>query len=87
MLEETDRDVLYVNLLIGTAGPLIIFLGILKANDAMGSTAFGFTLFGFTLLMIYINYLEKKAGIPKKALWIKSILSILTVAIFFKYYL
>ncbi|WOV83644.1 hypothetical protein PGH26_12240 [Sporosarcina jeotgali] len=85
-MEETDKDVLYVNMLVGTAGPLMIFWGIVKANEAMGSTAYGFTLFGFTLVMIYINYLEKKAGIPKKALWIKSILSILTVAIFLIYY-
>ena len=86
MVEETDKGVLYVHMLIGTAGLIMIFIGIVKANETMSSTAYAFTLFGFPLTMIYMNHLEKEAGIPEKVLWIKSILSILVIVIFFIYF-
>jgi len=74
-LEENDNGTLYFNMSIGTLGLLIILVGLFKYVETVGGNA-SFTLLGFPLTMIYLNYLEKKAGISKKILWIKSILAI-----------
>jgi len=75
-LEENDRGTLYLNMSIGTLGLIIIVVGLLKYVETVGGTGSSFALLGFPLTMIYLNYLEGKAGISKKILWIKSIIAI-----------
>ncbi len=74
-MEENDRGTLYFNMSIGTLGLLIIVVGLFKYVETVGGGS-SFALLGFPLTMIYLNYLEGKAGISKKILWIKSIIAI-----------
>ena len=74
-MEEKDRGTLYFNMAIGTLGLLVILVGLFKYVETGGGNA-SFALVGFPLTMIYLNYLEGKAGISKKILWIKSIIAI-----------
>ena len=74
-MKENDRGNLYFNMSIGTLGLLIIIVGLFKYVETVGGSS-SFVLLGFPLTMIYINYLEGKAGISKKILWIKSIIAI-----------
>ncbi|MCZ8541897.1 hypothetical protein MKY29_11395 [Psychrobacillus sp. FSL K6-2365] len=74
-MEENDRGTLYFNMSIGTLGLLIIAVGLFKYVETVGGDS-SYTLLGFPLTMIYLNYLEGKAGISKKILWIKSIIAI-----------
>ncbi|NME06706.1 hypothetical protein [Psychrobacillus sp. BL-248-WT-3] len=74
-MEEKDRGTLYFNMAIGTLGLLVILVGLLKYVETVGGNA-SFALVGFPLTMIYLNYLEGKAGISKKILWIKSFIAI-----------
>jgi len=63
----------------------IIDISVGFAKD-VGGTGSSFALLGLPLTMIYLNYLEGKAGISNKILWIKSIIAIfllLTIYIFF----
>lgn len=74
-MEEKDRGTLYFNMAIGTLGLLVILVGLFKYVETVGGNS-SFALVGFPLTMIYLNYLEGKAGISKKILWIKSIIAI-----------
>lgn len=74
-MEENDRGTLYFNMSIGTLGLLIIVVGLFKYVETVGGDSL-YVLLGFPLTMIYLNYLEGKAGISKKILWIKSIIAI-----------
>ncbi|MEK4245888.1 hypothetical protein MKZ20_11140 [Psychrobacillus sp. FSL K6-2684] len=74
-MEENDRGTLYFNMSIGTLGLLIIVVGLYKYVETVGGDS-SYALLGFPLTMIYLNYLEGKAGISKKILWIKSIIAI-----------
>ncbi|WP_419962387.1 hypothetical protein [Psychrobacillus sp. BM2] len=74
-MEENDRGTLYFNMSIGTLGLLIIVVGLFKYVETVGGDSL-YVLLGFPLTMIYLNYLEGKAGISKRILWIKSIIAI-----------
>lgn len=85
-LEESDKDNLFINMFIGTLGLIIIGVGLLKYNATVASTGSAFALLGYPLTMIYFHYLEGKAGISKKILWLRSTIAILlliTIFIFF----
>ncbi|MGE7980337.1 hypothetical protein [Psychrobacillus sp. NPDC093200] len=74
-MKKNDRGTLYFNMSIGTLGLLIIIVGLFKYVQTVDGDS-SFALLGFPLTMIYLNYLEGKAGISKKILWIKSIIAI-----------
>lgn len=67
-MEENDKGILYFNMSIGTLGLIIIAIGLLKFYEIVGGTGSSFVLLGFPLTMIYLNYLEGKAGISKKSM-------------------
>lgn len=75
ILEDNDRGTLYFKMSIGTLGLIIIVVGLFKYIETVGGDSI-YALIGFPLTMIYLNYLEEKAGISKKILWIKSIIAI-----------
>lgn len=85
-MEENDKGILYINMLIGTLGLIIIGVGLLKYNETVGGTGSSFALLGFPLTMIYLHYLEGKAGISKKILWIRSIIAILLLTIMYIFF-
>ncbi|QOY36610.1 hypothetical protein AWH56_002730 [Anaerobacillus isosaccharinicus] len=82
-MEKNDKGILYINLVIGILGPNLIVLGILKYFEAVGGTGYLTPFLGFAITMIYLNYLERRAGISKKIIWTKSIISIVTLLAFY----
>lgn len=69
-------------MVIGSIGMIMIGLGFVSyftlIYDIQG---YFLSVVGYALVNNYIYTLEKKAGISKKLIWIKSILSILTLGI------
>ncbi|MFJ7974347.1 hypothetical protein ACIQZI_01365 [Peribacillus sp. NPDC096379] len=72
---------------MGTIGPVLILLAatryMIKENDYIGYISI---YIGFLLTIIYINYLEKRAGISKKLTWIRVIVSMI-LFLSFSYFL
>ena len=75
---------------LGTFGNVLIAIAtmkyLVKDHDTLG---YGLALFGFVLTVTYINELERKAGISKKFIWIKSSiisLSLIVSALYFFYF-
>lgn len=70
---KKDKQVLYFYMISITIGTTIIALAImrdiLEVNEPKG---YLIILLGFFLTINYINYLEKKAGISKKIIWIRN---------------
>ncbi|WP_391122465.1 hypothetical protein [Psychrobacillus sp. L3] len=85
-MEENNKGILYLHMFIGTLGLIIIAVGLLKYYETVGGTGSSFALIGFPLTMIYMNYLEGKAGISKKILWIQSIIAIFSLFIIYIYF-
>ncbi|WP_432360634.1 hypothetical protein [Sporosarcina sp. UB5] len=77
---ENDKGILLINMIIGTLGLIIIGIGLLKYYESVGGTAF-YALSGFPLLMIYLHYLEGKARLSNKILWIRFIIVSLVLVI------
>ena len=77
---ENDKQVLYFYMILVTIGivlsALAIMSYIIKAND----NGYLMILLGFILMINYINYLEKKAGISRKIIRIRN--SVYTVLVF-----
>ncbi len=71
---------------VGSLGHILIIVGTLRYLEAVGGSGYLLSFMGFILTMIYINYLEAKADISKKIIWVKSILSILTLLVIYIYY-
>jgi hypothetical protein len=68
---------------IGILGPILIAVGILRYFEDVGGIDYFTPFIGFILTMMYLSYLEGKAGISKRIIWIKSIISIATLFIIF----
>ena len=73
MVLEKDKQVLYFYMISVTIGITLIALAIMRyiveVNEPKG---YLIILLGFVLTLNYINYLEKKAGISKKIIWIRN---------------
>ncbi|AZB41420.1 hypothetical protein CEF21_03385 [Bacillus sp. FJAT-42376] len=71
MSEEKKK--LYLYLAAGTAGNIMVGLGILQYFIArQDADVYFLPLIGFALVTNYIYFLEKKAGVGKKVIWIQS---------------
>lgn len=72
---------LYRNMISGFIGLIltIVGIGILKFNPKVEPP---FTLlmifFGLSLTVHYIYYLERKAGVPNKIIWVRATILIIT---------
>lgn len=84
-MEKNEKGILYVQIFIGTVGLIIIGVGLLKYYETVGGKAV-FTLLGYPLLMMYLHYLEGKAGISNRLLWIRSILAILLLFLIYVFF-
>ncbi|MBB4826673.1 hypothetical protein HNO89_003954 [Sporosarcina luteola] len=85
-MKDHDNGVLYVNMFLGTAGLLIMGIGLLKFYQMVGGIGASFALVGFPLTMIYLHHLEEKAGISKKVLQIRSFITIILVIIIYFFF-
>ena len=87
MVLKENKQALYFNMILGTIGSILIVLAamryMIKENDYIGYINI---FLGFLLMISYINYLEKKAGISKKLIWIRVIVSMI-LFLSFSYFL
>lgn len=68
---------LFINMIVGAIGMILVALGAFKYRVIDDHTGFLVAGFGVILTFSYIYYLEKKAGISKKAMWMKAMISLL----------
>lgn len=86
---KNDKQVLYFYMILVTIGTVLIAVATLRyisnVNDTYGSYMI---LFGLLFTISYINYLEKKAGISKKVIWIRnSVYTVLVISLtYFLYF-
>ncbi|KAA0548495.1 hypothetical protein FZW96_07950 [Bacillus sp. BGMRC 2118] len=66
---------LYIFMAFGLVGTVMIGLAGLRFLSVHDTKGFLSAFLGFVLIVNYSNYLENKAGISKKVIWIKSIIS------------
>ncbi|MEH7236684.1 hypothetical protein [Bacillus sp. JJ1562] len=79
---EEDKKVSYISMFFGGVGTIFVLFAAIHLFDISGfTTGYFLAFFGFLLTVNYINYLESKAGVSKKATWIRAILSIIVVLI------
>ncbi|THE10760.1 hypothetical protein E1I69_17600 [Bacillus timonensis] len=72
------KKVSYISMFFGGTGTILILLGAVNLFDSDGDLpTFYLVLCGFLFTINYINYLESKAGVSKKATWSRAILSII----------
>lgn len=73
MVLKKDKQVFYFYMISVTIGTTIIALAIMRyifeVNEPKG---YLILILGLLLITNYINYLEKKAGISKKIIWIRN---------------
>ncbi|WP_454190909.1 hypothetical protein [Paenibacillus sp. Marseille-Q7038] len=77
-----DKGVIYFNVVLGTIGIILVGLGTFRyqlLNEDIEGQIISYI--GFILTIAYINYLEQKAGISKKVIWIKSVITIIIFVI------
>lgn len=89
MVLKKDKQVLYFYMISVTIGITLIAMAIIKyiveVNEPKG---YLIIILGFVLTFNYIIYLEKKAGISKKVIWVRNSLYIVLVGsfIYFLYF-
>lgn len=84
-MEKKQTGSFYIYVIIGSIGILLVAFGLLEYIWVIGNTSnagFLLTFAGFMVLVHYIYYLEKKAGIRNTVIWIKSAVLASTLLIF-----
>ncbi len=75
-----------LNMALGTIGTILILVGIIimiEINNSSNPSGYLIYLIGFSLVMVYIDFLEQKAGVSRKHGLIKLITTLLIVLMFF----
>lgn len=85
---EEDKKVSYISMFLGGVGTILVLSAAIKLLETGNLTEGYLAFFGFVLTINYINYLESKAGVSKKATWTRAIISMVLVFIvlFFLYF-
>ncbi|NEY71471.1 hypothetical protein G4D63_06905 [Bacillus mesophilus] len=74
---------LYLNMIIGTIGTLLVAISALRYIVEEGNSAGYYMIsLGFVLTLNYINFLEEKAEISKKLTRIRAVVSIVLYLLF-----
>lgn len=71
---------------LGTIGTILILVGIIimiEINNFSNPSGYLISLIGFSLVMLYIDFLEQKAGVSRKQGLIRVITTLLIVLVFF----
>ena len=70
---------------VGALGLILMIVTIIRYYETIqGSTGYLLPFFGYALTLFYINYLERKAGVGKQAMWIRSITTIIILLLISK---
>lgn len=88
MVLKNDKQVLYFYIILVTIGTVLIALTTLRYMSNVNDSSGYLILFGLIFTISYINYLEKKAGISKKVIWIRnSVYTVLVISLtYFLYF-
>lgn len=78
---KEDKRVSYISMFFGGVGTILVLLGTIQLFYIYDLNAGFLSFFGFLFTIGYINYLETKAGVSKKATWIRAILSMMVFLI------
>ena len=83
-----EKQVLYFYMILVTIGTVLIALTTLRYMSNVNDSSGYLILFGLIFTISYINYLEKKAGISKKVIWIRnSVYTVLVISLtYFLYF-
>ncbi|WP_342540125.1 hypothetical protein MHI39_21100 [Heyndrickxia sp. FSL K6-6286] len=83
-----EKEVLYFYMILVTIGTVLIALTTLRYMSNVNDSSGYLILFGLIFTISYINYLEKKAGISKKVIWIRnSVYTVLVISLtYFLYF-
>lgn len=82
-----NNSSLYLSMVLGSIGIILITFGIMEFFLIGDASNYVLLLLGFIITIHYIYFLEKKAGISKKLIWIRAIFFILIlVAVYYGYY-
>lgn len=79
-VNESRQKHLYLNMVVGTIGMLLIGNGLLQ-HVSISPQGFCLMVIGYALVNNYIYYLEAKAGICNKLIWIQSVLGVIVLLI------
>lgn len=82
-MEKDQTNFLYLKMFTGTIGLILLIIGAFKYLQNIGGTSSYILLFGYIFMINYIHYLESKAGISKKLIWIRSAVLILTAILLY----
>jgi len=78
-LVKEDKKVSYISMFFGGVGTVLILLAAIKLLDSDKLYEGYLVIFGFIFTIGYINNLESKAGVSKKATWVRAILSMVVL--------
>ncbi|MES1043762.1 hypothetical protein FOA22_04460 [Heyndrickxia oleronia] len=83
-----EKQVLYFYMILVTIGTVLIALTTLRYMSNVNDSSGYLILFGLIFTISYINYLERKAGISKKVIWIRnSVYTVLVISLtYFLYF-
>ncbi|RRN72895.1 hypothetical protein EI200_06905 [Peribacillus simplex] len=74
---DKEKNHLYLNMFFGTIGIVLVGISALKYQVVMDDIeGYIISYAGFIFTAGYIKYIEKKAGISNKIIWIKAGISI-----------
>lgn len=84
-MEEGSKFTLYFYMCAGSIGLVLLIVTIIKYYETIEvSSGYLLPFFGFILTFSYINYLENRAGVSNKVIWIRSISSIIILLLILK---
>lgn len=82
---QDNKFALYFYTCVGALGLILLTVTIIKYYETLEvSSGYLIPFFGFILTFYYINYLERKAGISKKVIWIRAITTIIVILLISK---
>jgi len=79
---DKNQWVLFMNVSLGAIGTILIGLAALEAIANQENTIYFLLFAGFLLVIHYINYLEKRAGVENTVTWARAIGSIIVLVAF-----
>lgn len=82
-MEGNKKGLFYFHMVMGTGGLLLIMLMILRVFEEVDGFVYVGLLIGFAFTASYMHFLEAAAGISRKFIWIKSLLTIVIMLALF----
>jgi len=76
-----DKIKMYIFLILGGIGLALVGLGGVMFIEIDNMKGYLTVICGFLITISYIEFLERRAGISKKIIWVRAIVSIILFAV------